>query len=905
MSAMRNLSAGLRVLARHARNAGADPGRWLWIARRIGSIVREGRLSAVLERHAVVPDLYADYAEWIARYDRLDEEGRAALRAVVASLARTPLISVLVPTYESDLTHLRAAVDSVRSQLYPHWELCIVDDGSRSDALKSYLSELRSDARTRVEERSRNEGISAALNAALAMARGEFVAFLDHDDLLHEAALLRVAQALDAHPDAQLLYTDEDMLDEHGVRTQPHMKPDWNEAWIRTSNYVLHLCVARTSTARAIGGFRPPFDGVQDWDFVLRMAEAAGTAHIVHVPHVLYHWRVGRGSTAAGVNQKPGIEAAQQRAAEDMLARRGLAATVTRSSTGLRIRYRIPDPPPLVSIVIPTKDAAALLRRCVASIEARTDYAAHEIVIVDHESGEPEAVALLDELRRRPNCRIVPYAGTFNYAAECNLGVAHARGDIVVLLNNDVEVENADWLSLLVGHVLQPDVGVAGALLLYPDDTIQHAGVILGLNGTGDRPYLGYRRGHAGIAGRATSAQDVTAVVTASAAVRRDVYLEADGMDESFAVSHNDLDFCLRVRALGYRNVLDPAVVLHHREGASRGLENSPADRARAEGEAARFRERWRAVIDRDPCYNPNLTLTGAAFALAWPPRTSVRPTPAMIDYASGCRLPAPEWADFNRRVIFEQPALQSLAAPFPPRTLMQNVSGLEVERDFAEHGAHFWEAFSRILPRPLASYSPILDFGCGCGRLARFFKGHPGEVHGCDIDARHVEWVRGHLPFITAVNTKPNQPLPYANDTFDLIIAISVFTHLNEASQDLMLAELARIARPGGTLLLTTHGERALQRAREEERIYRMIAVDDARFATAQREFAANQHAFVPQEGHLTSATFQYGITFLPRRYVHDHWGRHFRVHDIVSGGLHDFQDVVVLEKPAAGKPA
>ncbi len=902
---MRNLSAGLRVFARHARNAGTDPGRWLWIVRRMGSLLREGRLTAVLERHALVPDLHAGYADWIARYDRLDDDARAGMRALASGLGRKPTISVLIPTYESELDHLRAAIDSVRGQIYPHWELCIVDDGSRSAALKAYLAGLRSDARIRVQEKPRNEGISAALNRALAMARGDFVAFLDHDDLLHEAALLRIAQAIDAHPDAQLLYTDEDMLDGHGARTQPHMKPDWNEEWIRTSNYVLHLCVARTEAARAIGGFRSQFDGVQDWDFVLRIAEAAGTARIVHVPFVLYHWRVGRGSTAAGVNQKPGIEAAQQRAAEDMLARRGLEGTVTRSSTGLRIRYSIPSDPPLVSIVIPTKDEAALLRRCITSIESRTSYAAYEIVIVDHDSSEPDAIAFLDELRRKSNCRIVPYTGTFNYAAECNAGVAHARGDIVVLLNNDVEVENADWLALLVGHVLQPDVGVAGALLLYPDDTIQHAGVVLGLNGTADRPYLGYRRGHAGIAGRATSAQDVTAVVTACAAVRRDVYREAGGMDESFAVSHNDLDFCLRVRALGYRNVLDPAVVLHHREGASRGLENSPADRARADDEAARFLTRWGTVIARDPCYNPNLTLTGAAFALAWPPRTIARPTPAMIDYTSGCRLPAPEWADFNRRVIFEDPSLQTLAAPFPPRTLMQNVSGLEVERDFAEHGAHFWEVFSRILPRPLASYSPVLDFGCGCGRLARYFKGHPGQVHGCDIDARHVEWVRGHLPFVTAVNTQPNQPLPYADNTFDLIIAISVFTHLNEASQDLMLAELARIARPGGTLLLTTHGERALQRAREEDRIYRMIAVDDARFARAQQEFAADRHAFVAQEGHLTSATFQYGITFLPRGYVHAHWGRYFRVHDIVSGGLHDFQDVVVLEKPATAKPA
>jgi GT2 family glycosyltransferase/SAM-dependent methyltransferase len=899
MSAMRNLSAGLRVFGRHARNAGTDPRRWLWIVRRIGGILRERRLSAVLERHALTADLYADYAEWIARYDRLDDARRSELRALAEGLGWRPLISVLLPTYESNLPELRAAVESVRAQLYSHWELCIVDDGSRKPGLKEYLAQLQADPRIRIGRNTRNEGISATLNAALAMAQGDFVAFLDHDDLLHETALLRVAEAIDGCPDAQLLYTDEDMLDQHGQRVSPHFKPDWNEEWIRTSNYVLHLCVARTEAARAIGGFRAQYDGVQDWDFVLRLAEKAGTARIAHVAHVLYHWRIERGSTAAGVNQKPGIEVGQRRVVEDMLARRGLAGSVTRSSTGLRIRYGIADPP-LVSIVIPTKDAAVLLRRCLDSIRSRTDYPALEVIVVDHESREPDAVALLAELRGKPDVRVVPYGGPFNYAAECNVGVAHARGQIVVLLNNDVEAGAADWLTTMVGHAVQADVGVVGALLLYPDHTIQHAGVVLGLNGTADRPYLGYRRGHSGIAGRATAAQDVTAVVTACAAVRRAVYVEAGGMDESFAVSHNDLDFCLRVRALGYRNVIDPAAVLYHREGASRGLENSAADRARADDEAARFRERWHALIASDPCYNPNLTLTGAAFSLGWPPRQRKPSMPSTIDYTSGCRLPAHEWADFNRRVIFEEPVLQTLAAPFPPRTLMQNVSGLEVERDFAAHGAHFWEAFSQILPRPLSRYSPVLDFGCGCGRLARLFKGHPGEVHGCDIDARHVEWVRSHLPFVTAVNTRPNEPLPYSDDTFELIIAISVFTHLNEGSQDLMLAELRRIARPGGTLLLTTHGERALQRAREEERIYRMIAVDDIRFARAEEDFAAGRHAFVSQDGHLTSSTFQYGITFLSAAYVRNHWARYFHVDDIVSGGLHDFQDVVVLSKPA-----
>jgi hypothetical protein len=256
------------VLARHLRRAGVHPQRWVWILRRIAEIVREGRLAAVLERHAIVAELYADYAAWLAQFDQAGEPRTGALRERVERLEHRPLVSVLLPTFESAPAELEAAVESVRRQVYPHWELCIVDDGSRSEELHVVLARLAMEDRVRVSLQSTNQGIARTLNAALAMAKGEFVAFLDHDDVLHEAALLRVVEAVNAHPDAKLLYTDEDLLDEHGVRTQPHFKPDWNEEWMRTSNYVLHLCVAATGAAREIGGFRSGLDGVQDWDVV-------------------------------------------------------------------------------------------------------------------------------------------------------------------------------------------------------------------------------------------------------------------------------------------------------------------------------------------------------------------------------------------------------------------------------------------------------------------------------------------------------------------------------------------------------------------------------------------------------------------------------------------------------------
>jgi SAM-dependent methyltransferase len=266
------------------------------------------------------------------------------------------------------------------------------------------------------------------------------------------------------------------------------------------------------------------------------------------------------------------------------------------------------------------------------------------------------------------------------------------------------------------------------------------------------------------------------------------------------------------------------------------------------------------------------------------------------IDYSPGCRLPALTWAQFNREIAFDEPGLAQYAAPFPPKALMENVSGLTNERDFASHGADFWIALSEVSPKPLTDYRAILDFGCGCGRLARMFKGHPGQVDGCDIDPRHVDWVRANLPYVSATRTEPNHSLPYEDARFDLIVSISVFTHLDEASQDLLLAELRRVTRPGGVLLVTTHGERALRRAMHEPAIWEMLAVDRALFESARARFERNEHAFIRQQGHLTTDDFQYGITLTSRAYVARHWSKWFSVEKYVSGAIHDFQDIVVL---------
>lgn len=620
---LRELRAGVRVFAAHMRNTRGMPDRIWWVLHRTMRAVLSAGLPGMLERHTILPELYSDYPEWIARYDTLDESARAAMLEQIAAMHSRPTISILMPTRDADPRELREAVDSVRRQLYPHWELCVADDGSTDPLVPAYLQQLaRADPRIRCVRRNRSGGIARATNEALELATGDYVGFLDHDDVLSEQALFRIVEAINARSDAVLLYSDEDKLDAVGRRHSPHFKPDWNAEWIRTTNYVLHFCVVKTTAAREVGGMNPAFDGAQDWDFVLRIAERCGDACIVHVPHVLYHWRVRAGSTAAGLNQKKGIEAVQRGVIEAMLARRGLFADVEPSLSGWWIRYRVPEPGPLVSIVMPASESNPGLRQSIDSLVARTAYGNFEVIVVDHGLRERTDLQVPERLTASGRVTVLPCPGTANYSTQCNLGVTKARGMVVVLLESGIEPIDAHWLEELLGHVLQPDVGLVGALLLSTNNTIAHAGVLLGVNGTSDRPYRGYRRGYGAVAGRALAAQDVTALDTACVAVRRDRYLEVGGMDDSLAVCHHDLDLSLRFVERGYRNVWTPHAELHCRQGPFRRQEGSAEHIAQAAEEAKRFRARWSTRLVADPFYNPNLACEGTPYTLAFPPRT-------------------------------------------------------------------------------------------------------------------------------------------------------------------------------------------------------------------------------------------------------------------------------------------
>jgi glycosyltransferase involved in cell wall biosynthesis len=562
------------------------------------------------------------YGDWVQRYDTLGRFELAGLRERARRIGAGPLISILLPVYETPERWLRRCLDSVLQQAYPHWELCIADDASPSPRVRRVLAEYeRRDPRIRVSYRERNGHIVEASNSALAMARGEFVALLDHDDELRPHALLEMAEAIIAAPALELLYSDEDKLDEAGVRCQPYFKPDWNPDLLLSQNYLCHLAVVRTARVRAVGGFRAGFDGSQDHDLFLRCTAGLDPRLIHHVPKVLYHWRAVAGSTALERGAKDYAGAAGAHAVRDFLADAGAGADVEELPHGhYRVRWPVPEPAPKVSVIIPTRDREQLLRTCVKSVRERTRYPSVEIVVVDNQSTDPATLAYLDELRES-GVRVLSYDAPFNYSALNNWAAAQCDGPLLCLLNNDIEVIGEEWLEEMAGHALRPGIGAVGAMLYYPDDTIQHAGVILGLGGVANHAYAGQPMGYPGHGARALVAQNLSAVTGACLVVRRELYAAMGGLDERLQVAFNDIDFCLRLGEAGYRNVWTPFARLYHHESASRGREDSPDKVRRFLDEVDFMERRWGSLLHRDPAYNPNLTLLGMSSELASPPR--------------------------------------------------------------------------------------------------------------------------------------------------------------------------------------------------------------------------------------------------------------------------------------------
>jgi GT2 family glycosyltransferase len=556
------------------------------------------RPAAVADPPALfVPDTLSEderYELWHERRGPNDEVV-AAIGAAAAAAAYQPTISVLMPVCETEAWMLEAAVESVLAQAYPNWQLCLADDASeRRETLAALESVARRDKRivvTKLEERS---GISAATNAALSLATGDYVTFLDHDDVLKPHALAQVVRWLNTDPTLDLLYSDEDKLNTAGRFTEARWKPDWSPNLLLCQNYVCHLLVLRRSLIESLGGLRSEYDGSQDYDLVLRASDA--TNRIAHIPDSLYSWRMHEKSAASLGDNKPWAWMAAQRALGDWLYRReDLGGTGGWAQEGAwfdvhRVRFRRSGEPK-VSIIIPTRNGRHLLGQCIESVLGRTVYSNYELVVVDNQSDDPATLEFLSTLPGK----VLRYPHEFNYPRQLNLAVASVECDLLVFLNNDTEVATADWLDRLIEQAMRPEVGAVGPRLRFPNGDVQHEGILIGA-----------WRGHANSIEwgnwwrMGDLLRDVSAVTGACMATRPGVYWRVGGYDERLRVAYNDVDYCLRLHQAGYQVVFEPDAELYHAEGSTRGLVEDPED-------APLFNERWRPRSSCDPYYNPNL----------------------------------------------------------------------------------------------------------------------------------------------------------------------------------------------------------------------------------------------------------------------------------------------------------
>ncbi len=563
------------------------------------------------------------YGQWNESFARFDDELRRRLTLRAELIKDPPTFSIVMAAYDTDRAFLEQAIESVLAQVYERFELIVADDASSDPTVREVVEGYaRRDPRIRLVTREANGGISAATNSAAAAATGEWLVFMDHDDTLVPWALLHVALAIENHPAAQLLYSDEDKLSENGRLFMPYFKSDFDPLLLLGQNYVCHLTTVRRELFEAVGALRSEFDGAQDWDLVLRVDERVERADVVHIPLVLYHWRSHEGSTSKTSEAKPWALDAGRRAVAAALARRGVAGDVVEvEGTGFaEVRFALSDPAPTVSILIPTRDGA-LLERCVDSVLERTDYPDYEVVVIDNGSVETSTAKYLARLGER--VRVLRDDRPFNYSALHNHAVPQTTGDVLVLLNDDTEVLDGGWLRAMVAQLLQPGIGAVGAKLVYPDGRIQHAGVLLGPNALAGHVGQFQSRHDKGYFGRVALASEFQACTAACLAVRRTTWDRHHGLDESLQVAFNDIDFCLRVQAGGERVTYTPRAELVHHESLSRGNDQSGPNFARFMGEVLWMRDRWGLEILHDPYYNPNLARGHRLFELAYPPRVS------------------------------------------------------------------------------------------------------------------------------------------------------------------------------------------------------------------------------------------------------------------------------------------
>ena len=555
------------------------------------------------------------YGPWYAAYVP-DEETLEKQRKHKFNYA--PLISIAVPAYQTPVEFLKQMIESLISQTYTEWELCIANASPDNEEMQRVLADYSAkDVRVRFCNLKENLGIAENTNRAFAMAKGEFMGLLDHDDLLAPNALYEIVNALNEHEQADAVYTDEDKvtaeLDEH---FQPHLKPDFNIDLLRSNNYICHFFVVRRQLVEEVGGFRREFDGAQDYDFIFRCVEKA--REVVHVPEILYHWRTHKASTADNPASKMYAFEAGKRAIEAHLERTGQKGIVTHTPDlgFFRVQYPVQGNP-MVTIIIPNKDEKESLEACLRSIREKTAYENYEILIIENNSVSEEIFAYYKEIEKDPKIRVLRWEKEFNYAAINNFGVKHAKGDYLLFLNNDVTVITPDWIEEMLGMCQREEVGAVGVKLLYPDNTIQHAGCVIGIGGIAGHMFVDMPANRTGYLHKASIIQDMSAVTAACMMMKRTAFEEAGGFTEKLAVAFNDVDLCLKVRKSGRLIVYDPYVQLYHMESKTRGAEDSEAKVRRFQEEIEYMREHWIDILKNgDPYYNKNLSLTKWNYSL-------------------------------------------------------------------------------------------------------------------------------------------------------------------------------------------------------------------------------------------------------------------------------------------------
>ena len=548
--------------------------------------------------------------EELYRKTLLTDEEREAQRS--AAFPEPRKFSILVPLYNTPEKYLEEMISSVKNQTYPDWELCLADG---SDEKHSYVQsvceeEANGDPRIHYEKLPENKGISGNTNECIRMASGDWFALFDHDDLLHPSALYEMMKVISSRP-ADLIYTDENTFSETPKDAfNPHFKPDYAPDNLRANNYICHFTAfKRELLDKAGGGFIPEFDGSQDHDLILRLTEQA--EHIVHIPKILYYWRAHKGSTAEAIQAKPYVTEAGKKAVRAHLDRLGLRGTVEDGPVPsmYRIRYKLTSTP-LVSILIPNKDHRDDLKRCIDSILDKTTYENYEIIVIENNSTDPQTFEYYEELKQNPKITVITYDRPFNHSAVNNLGAKQAKGEQLLLLNNDTEVLSPDWLQEMLMYAQRNDVGAVGAKLYYPDGTIQHAGIGIGIKMLAGHYHRNFPKDSPGYFGRLTYAQNMSAVTAACMMIPRRVYEQLNGLDESFSIVFNDVDLCLRIREANYLIVWTPWAELIHYESKSRGSdEDTPEKKVFFLKETNRFQRKWNKILtEGDPYYNPNLT---------------------------------------------------------------------------------------------------------------------------------------------------------------------------------------------------------------------------------------------------------------------------------------------------------